>query len=116
MSEPTAPEPRQSAPSPTVADAASTAEAPAAQVSPAPAPPAPRWTPAARVGWLRQAWQLVLVTVLGLPLAGLLAVWAVLHSERGTAWLLAAAIVAGQPDAGRRIHRIGQVTDEGSHI
>jgi translocation and assembly module TamB len=32
---------------------------------------------------------LVLVTVLGLPLAGLVAVWAVLHSERGTAWLLA---------------------------
>jgi len=48
-----------------------------------------RWTPAARAGLLLQAWQLALVAVLGLPLAGLLAVWAVLHSERGTAWLLA---------------------------
>ncbi|MFY8084337.1 MAG: translocation/assembly module TamB domain-containing protein [Rubrivivax sp.] len=45
--------------------------------------------PAARSGLLRRAWQLVLITVWGLPLAGLLAVWAVLHSERGTAWLLA---------------------------
>jgi translocation and assembly module TamB len=31
---------------------------------------------------------LVLVAVLGLPVAAVLAAWAVLHSERGTAWLL----------------------------
>ena len=89
MSEPTAPEPARHAPSTAAADAPAQ-PAPPAEPPPSPAAPSPlRWTPAARAGLLLQAWQLVLVTVLGLPLAGLVAVWAVLHSERGTAWLLA---------------------------
>lgn len=89
MSEPSAPEPARHAPSGTAADAPAP---PAPPSEPRPSPAAPtalRWTPAARTGLLLQAWQLVLLTVLGLPLAGLLTVWAVLHSERGTAWLLA---------------------------
>ena len=85
MSEPTPPEPTPSAPSRPAVGMPATAVEPAA---PAP-PPQPRWTPAARSGLLRQAWQLVLAAVLGLPVAGLLTTWAVLHSERGTAWLLA---------------------------
>ena len=89
MSEPTAPEPAHHAPSRPAADAPAQ-PAPLPEPPPSSAAPPPlRWTPAARAGLLLQAWQLVLVTVLGLPLAGLVAVWAVLHSERGTAWLLA---------------------------
>ena len=63
--------------------------APPESDAPAPArPEAGRRIPAARSGLLRQAWRLVLVAVLGLPVAAVLAAWAVLHSERGTAWLL----------------------------
>ena len=60
---------------------------------PAPTPPGPgpstgKAAPASRLGLVRQAWRVLLAGVLGLPLAGLLARWAVLHNERGTAWLL----------------------------
>ncbi len=89
MSEPTAPEPALHAPSRTAPDAPAQPAPPSEPPGSAAAPPPLRWTPAARAGLLLQAWQLALVAVLGLPLAGLLAVWAVLHSERGTAWLLA---------------------------
>jgi len=44
--------------------------------------------PAARFSLARQTWQLALATALGLPLAAAVGAWAVLHSERGTAWLL----------------------------
>ena len=54
--------------------------------SPHARPQAP--SPAARLVLARLTWQLVLATVLGLPLAAALGAWAVLHSERGTAWLL----------------------------
>ena len=89
MSEPSAPEPAHHAPSRTAAEAPAQPAPPSEPPRSATAPPPLRWTPAARAGLLLQAWQLVLLAVLGLPLAGLLAVWAVLHSERGTAWLLA---------------------------
>jgi len=55
---------------------------------PGPRPSARVTAPASRLGLVRQAWRLVLAAALGLPLAGLLAIWAVLHHERGTAWLL----------------------------
>lgn len=47
-----------------------------------------RSAPVGRFGLVREAWQLVLAGVVGLPLAGLLTLTAVLHSERGSAWLL----------------------------
>ena len=60
---------------------------------PAPTPPGSRPSagnaaPASRLGLARQAWRVLLAAAVGLPLAGVLALWAVLHNERGTAWLL----------------------------
>ena len=60
---------------------------------PAPAPSGSRSSdrteaPASRLTFLRQTWRVLLAAALGLPLAALVALWAVLHSERGTAWLL----------------------------
>ncbi len=55
---------------------------------PGPRPSAQVTAPASRFGLVRQAWRLVLAAALGLPVAGLLAIWAVLHHEQGTAWLL----------------------------
>lgn len=90
-------EPLSTAPSPTPAGAGSLAEAgsSASQDSidthgSAAAAPARRQAPApaARFALARQSWQLLLAAVLGLPLAAALGAWAVLHSERGTAWLL----------------------------
>ena len=68
MSEPTPPEP--------------------ASTPPRPGPSTGKVAPASRFGLVRQAWRVLLAGAVGLPLAGLLALWAVLHNERGTAWLL----------------------------